>query len=135
MKKTFALFAMGGLLGFSLSRIGFSSWDEVHAMFTFADLRLFFTFMSGVTLLAIAFAVVRRFSKPEWPPRPIERGTLLGGAVFGLGWALSGACPGVAIVQLGEGRLYALFTLGGIVLGNWLYGAFLERRVSAVRDR
>lgn len=131
MKNVIALFAMGGLLGFSLSRIGFSSWDEVHAMFTFADLRLFLTFLSGVALLAAAFAVVLRVSKPAWPPRPIERGTLMGGVVFGLGWALCGACPGVVFVQLGEGKAYALITLGGVFLGNWLYGVFLEKRVSA----
>jgi uncharacterized membrane protein YedE/YeeE len=130
-KRTLALFAMGALLGASLSRMGFSSWDEVHAMFTFADLRLFLTFLTGVALLGVALAIVKRTSKPSWPPRPILRGTLAGGVIFGLGWALSGACPGVAVVQLGEGKLYALFTLAGIFAGNWAYGALLERRVRA----
>lgn len=129
-RRTIALFAMGGLLGASLSRIGFTSWDEVHAMFTFADLRLFLTFVSGVALLGVALEVVRRRARPAWPPRPIARGTLLGGAIFGLGWALSGACPGVAVVQLGEGKLYALFTLAGILAGNALYGAVSDARAA-----
>ena len=135
MKKlqgsTLALFAMGGLLGFSLSRIGFTSWDEVHRMFTFTDLRLFLTFAGGVSLLALIFFAIRKTTRPEWPGRPVLRGTLLGGVVFGLGWALSGACPGVAVVQLGEGKLYAVITLAGMLLGNHLYGAFLEKRVDA----
>jgi hypothetical protein len=54
---------------------------------------------------------------------------LVGGILFGVGWALSGGCPGVVLTQLGEGKLYALFALFGIGLGNWLYAAFLEARV------
>jgi uncharacterized membrane protein YedE/YeeE len=124
------LLGMGALLGFSLSRIGFTSWDEVNAMFTFRDLRMFLAFAVGVTLLTIAFGLVARVGpKPAWAARPIHRGTLLGGVLFGLGWALSGACPGVILTQLGEGRFYALFSLVGVALGNWAYGALLERRL------
>ncbi|MCC6213604.1 MAG: YeeE/YedE family protein [Polyangiaceae bacterium] len=114
-------------LGFSLNRIGFSSWDEVHAMFLFSDLRLFLTFASAVGFLAVAWIAVRRVSRPRWAPRPIHRGTVLGGALFGLGWAIAGACPAVALVQIGEGQLGALFTLGGVLLGNLVYSVVHER--------
>lgn len=125
----FKLGFCGALLGFSLANIGFTSWDEVFAMFTFADLRLFLTFVTGVSLLTVAFAVIRWRSRPDWPPRPIHRGTIVGGVLFGLGWVVSGACPGVILAQIGEGKLYALFSLGGVFFGNWLYGAHLERRM------
>jgi uncharacterized membrane protein YedE/YeeE len=59
--------------------------------------------------------------------RPIHRGTLLGGVLFGAGWALSGACPSIALVQLGEGQLAAAFTLAGIFTGNGLYAVARER--------
>lgn len=120
---------LGALLGFSLSRIGFTSWDEVHAMFVFADLRMFLTFALGVSLLTGAFYVIEKRSHPAWPKRPIHRGTLVGGVLFGAGWALSGGCPGVVLTQLGEGKLYALFALTGIAIGNALYGAFVEQRL------
>ncbi len=123
------LLVLGSLLGFSLSRIGFTSWDEVSAMFTFRDLRMFLAFAVGVGLLTGAFAIVQRRAPRPWPGRPIHRGTLLGGVIFGLGWAISGACPGVLLAQIGEGRLYALFALAGVALGNWGYGALLERRL------
>jgi uncharacterized protein len=121
--------ALGMLLGITLSRVGFTSWDEVHAMFTFADLRMFLTFALAVSLLGAAFFVIERRSHPAWPPRPIHRGTLVGGVLFGAGWALSGGCPGVVLAQIGEGKLYALLSLGGILLGNWLYAALLEARL------
>jgi len=129
MKTKLGLAVAGIALGFSLSRMGFTDFDQVNAMFRFADLRLFLTFAVGVTLLTAAFAVVRRAQHPAWPPRPIHRGTLLGGALFGLGWALSGACPGVVLAQLGEGKGYALFTLAGVLAGNALYAVTLEKRL------
>jgi uncharacterized membrane protein YedE/YeeE len=119
--------ALGLVLGFSLSRIGFSSWDQVHAMFTFSDLRLFLTFCSGVVTLGLAWLVVARMSRAAFPARPIHPGTLPGGALFGLGWALCGACPSIALVQVGEGQLGGFFTLAGILAGNWLYSVVHER--------
>jgi uncharacterized membrane protein YedE/YeeE len=119
----------GVLLGFSLSRIGFSSWDEVHRMFVFEDLRMFLAFASGVTALGLFWWGARSLSKHpiQWPSRLIHRGTFWGSAAFGTGWALGGACPGIVFVQLGEGQLGALWTLGGIVLGNTLYSFVHER--------
>jgi hypothetical protein len=124
-KATLAL--VGLLLGFTLSRAGFSSWDEIHSMFTFHDLRLFLAFLTGVLALAVAWAIVRRVSTPSWSPRPIHPGTLPGSLLFGLGWAISGACPAIALVQVGEGRMGGAFTLTGILAGNWLYAAVHER--------
>lgn len=120
---------LGALLGFTLSRTGFTSWDEVHAMFTFTSLRMFGAFALAVSLLAGAFFVIQKRSNPAWPPRPIHRGTLIGGVLFGAGWALSGGCPGVVLTQLGEGKMYALFALTGIAIGNWVYGAMFEARL------
>ena len=120
---------IGILFGFALSRIGFSSWDEVYRMFTFESLRMLLTFMVAVAVLALAWPLVRRFSAttPRWSPRPIHPGTLVGGLLFGVGWALSGACPSIALVQLGEGQAAALFTIAGIFVGNWIYSWTHER--------
>ena len=116
-------------LGFLLSRIGFSSWDEVHRMFVLADPRLLLAFAFAVIVLMVAWRVVWRLSnpKPGWRPRHVHRGTLWGGALFGVGWALTGACPIVCVVQLGEGQLAAGYTLLGILAGNYLYSRVHER--------
>lgn len=129
MKQTGMTLLLGVVFGFCLSRIGFTSWDEVHAMFTFGDLRLTIAFGIAVALLSVGWVAVRRLrpNDPAFAPRPIHRGTLVGGALFGAGWALTGACPSIALVQLGEGKLGALVTLVGIFVGNALYAAVHER--------
>lgn len=127
MSELLRVAIVGVGLGFSLSRIGFSSWDEVHRMFTFQDLRLFLTFLSGVVVLFFGWRVIAALSRPHWTPRRIHAGSLWGGLLFGAGWALSGACPSIALVQLGEGQLAALWTLGGVFAGNYLYSVAQER--------
>lgn len=117
-----AAFGLG--LGFSLSRIGFTDYEQVRSMFLFEDLRLFATFVGAVVVTFAGFALLSRHQRPA--RQPIHRGILPGALLFGTGWALTGACPGVILAQLGEGRVYALLTLAGMLGGSWLYG-----RVSA----
>lgn len=116
---------LGGLMGVVLSRIGFSSWDEVHAMFVFSDLRMFLGFGVAVMVLFVAFRALAKLtpSRTHFRVRPVHKGTLVGSLLFGAGWAVSGACPSIALVQLGEGQLAAGYTLLGVFAGNWLYGA------------
>ena len=108
-------------LGYTLQRAGFSSWTEVNKMFRFADLRLFLGFCGGVALLAVGWLVIQRVQRPRWTKRRLHPGTIPGGVLFGAGWALCGACPSISLVQLGEGKLAALITLGGLLIGNYLY--------------
>ncbi|GBD27790.1 hypothetical protein HRbin30_03146 [bacterium HR30] len=119
---------VGTIMGFVLSRAGFSSWDEVHAMFTLTDLRLVLGFGMAVVLLAIAWVVIARTTNVRWAPRHLHPGTIPGGLLFGAGWAICGACPSIALVQIGEGQLGALVTLAGMFVGNFLYAVAHERR-------
>lgn len=110
---------LGLTMGFGLSRIGFADYAELHRMFVLEDFRLVFTFMGAVGVLFAGLALIggrRRFNS-----RRVTKGTVAGGLLFGLGWVLSGACPAIALVQLGEGKLFAAVTLLGIVAGTWAY--------------
>lgn len=119
----------GLLLGFVLSRAGFTSYDEIHKMFVFSDMRLMFTFMGSMGLSMMVFMAIRRLGTT--PPRPIQLSTIVGGVLFGIGWSTTGACPGSGLVMIGEGQLPAIATVAGILLGAWLYG-FMNGRLSAV---
>lgn len=109
----------GLLMGMSLTFIGFADYGELHRMFVFADLRLLLVFAGGVALSMVGFAVLARGEK--LPRKPLHKGSVPGGVLFGLGWAITGACPSVALVQLGGGYLPALVTMVGIVLGVLAY--------------
>jgi uncharacterized membrane protein YedE/YeeE len=126
----------GVLFGFSLSRIGFSDYDELHKMFVFADWRMFFTFAGGLVLATLLFQVV--FRGRFQLSRPLHKGSILGGVLFGVGWALAGGCPSIPLVQLGEGKMVALFTVGGIVVGmllfRWLQARYLRWDVGSCAE-
>ena len=125
MSATMRTVFFGLLLGFSLSWMGFADYGEVHKMFVFSDLRLFLVFMGGVALTGVAFALLARGSNMQL--RPVHKGTILGGVLFGVGWAVTGACPGAALVQVGEGQLPAVVTLVGIFAGTFLYRVINSR--------
>jgi hypothetical protein len=118
--------ALAGLaLGATLTFAGFADYGEVHRMFTFQDLRLFLTFAVAVGVTFVGFLALARGA--ALPRRTIRATTVGGAALFGAGWALTGACPGAALAQLGNGYLPALFSLAGIFLGAALYGRLRAR--------
>lgn len=119
---------IGVLFGFVLSWVGFSDFDLVVDMFALGDLQLIVVFGVAVAVLAPAWRIIGgRVPGARFAARPVHRGTLLGGSLFGLGWAVTGACPSIAFVQVGEGQLAALLTIVGIFAGNGLY-AVVHRR-------
>lgn len=111
--------SLGLIIGFCLHYIGFSDFGEVHKLFTFADLRLLFTFVGAVMLAMIGFAVLARGKKLQ--TKPLHKGTVPGSILFGAGWAITGSCPAIVLVQIGEGKLPAFATIIGILLGIWIY--------------
>ncbi len=125
------LLPLGLALGYSLSRIGFTDYAEVHRMFVFDDLRMFLVFMGAVLVTGLGTAALGRWR--ALPKKRVHLGVVVGGVLFGLGWALTGACPGAALAQLGEGKLYALVSLAGIALGTLAFHA-LTRRFDVLRS-
>ena len=106
-------------MGTILSMVGFTDYTEVHNMFIFADLRLLFLFAATVGITMAGFFVLGRNS--NIPKKSYTKGTVPGSILFGAGWAITGACPSIALVQLGEGKIVALFTILGILAGVWGY--------------
>ncbi len=105
----------GLLLGFVVGRLGFTDYGELHRMLTFSDLRLFSAFLLAVNVLVLVFMTVGKGL--ALPGGVFHRGLVPGAVLFGVGWALTGACPGVALVQVGQGSVPALASLAGIGVG------------------
>jgi uncharacterized membrane protein YedE/YeeE len=121
----------GVVFAFCLSRARATHYDAIMGMFRLTDLHLFGVIGCAVATAALGLWLLRMSARRsisgapmELEPKPFRRGLVSGGLAFGVGWALSGACPGTALAQLGEGKLYALATVSGIVLGTWLERGF-----------
>jgi len=119
LKPHLAYGVLGVAFGVVLSRVGFGDYGELHNMFILNDLRLLYAFSGAVGLSMLAFFVLRNRIPPQ--QRLFQPGTLPGSMLLGFGWAVSGACPSIVLVQLGQGSLGALFTLFGMLCGIWLY--------------
>lgn len=106
----------GLALGYTVTNIGFGDYAELNRMFTFQDLRMLFAFAGAVGLIVVAFALVGARGKPG----RIHGGVIPGAVLFGTGWAISGGCPAIPIIQVASGYLPALVTIAGVMVGIWL---------------
>jgi uncharacterized protein len=127
--QALATVAAGALFGFGLALSGMIRPEVILSFLQFRDWGLMLV-MGGalaVTLLAYQLA-------PRWRRAPLlgaafeahtarmQRDTFVGSALFGIGWGLSGVCPGPAIAGLGAGNLQMLWVLAGLAAGAWLQG-------------
>lgn len=127
----------GGLFGFVLSRGRVTDYDTIAAMFQFDEFHLFGVIGSAIATAAVGLWALRRAGNRtvaghaiELRRKPWSPGAVWGGLLLGAGWALSGACPGTSLVQIGEGKLVAFFTVAGVLGGTYVYG-WLRSRPSA----
>ncbi len=131
---------LGTLFGFALSRAGATTYEYYAGLFLFKNFQLLQVIGTAVIVGMMGFALVRRF-KPRSllqkqpitiTPKPYKKTLIPGSLIFGLGWGLAGACPGTALVMLGEGKLGVLFTLTGLILGTYSYGVWESRKMLKV---
>ena len=127
----FFLLAAG--FGFVLSRAGAADYNFIQKMFLFRDFQLYGIIGTAVVVVAPGLWLLKRYGKTatgepiKIKPKPFHRGNLIGGVLFGIGWSMTGMCPGPILVNVGEGKLYALAALAGTLLGAYLLGATYPR--------
>jgi uncharacterized membrane protein YedE/YeeE len=130
--------AFGLAFGFILVRAGATAYDAIAGMFLLQDLHLVGVIGVAIATSALGFVLMRRgrvkarTGEPlALAAKPMQKGLVAGGLLFGAGWAIAGTCPGTALAQIGEGRLAGLFTLAGILIGAWLQQRTARQRVAA----
>ena len=127
MSYSFLLF--GAAFGFLLSRAGATTFDFYAKLFLLQDFQLLWVIATAAAVGASGVFLLKRFrahaldGQPlSYEGKPMRHGLVIGALLFGIGWGLSGSCPGTAPAMLGEGKLLAGFTLLGILLGTYVYG-------------
>jgi uncharacterized membrane protein YedE/YeeE len=130
---TLLYLALGAVLGFVLSRSGAADYDFIQAMFLFENVQLYGIIGTAVALTAPGVWLIKRRGRTllgrrlEIELKPLHRGNVAGGVLFGIGWSLAGMCPGPIVVNLGEGKVYALAVFAGALTGAGAFGALYER--------
>ena len=118
--RTYFYYALFGLaLGTTLSMSGFTDYTQIHSLFILQNIPLLLVFATAVGINMFGFMILTRNKKTS--KKKFTKGTISGSVLFGVGWAITGACPSIALVQLGEGKLAAVSTIIGILAGVWIY--------------
>ena len=118
----------GAYFGIVLTKAQVISAYKIRAMFLFREPDLYLIIGSAVAVGALSVFLIKRFHPATIageplaiPGKPLNKGTLIGGFLFGLGWFITGTCPGPIYAQIGSGEFFAFFTLAGALLGAWLF--------------
>ena len=134
-----AYLLLGTAFGFVLSRSGAADYDFIQNMFLFRDFQLYGIIGTAVAVTALGLIFLKRRGRTlrgevlALEAKPFHLGNALGGALFGIGWSITGMCPGPILVNIGEGKLYALAAFTGTLVGAALFGMSYGRFVTWLR--
>ena len=130
MSPRVAAATIGVVFGVVLSWSGLTSPEVIRAGLLFEDAYLFGFFATAVSTAFAGLWILRRRApralltgeRVQWEPIPPARRHVAGSILFGIGWGVSGACPGPIATQLGQGIAWAIPLSAGLVLGIVLFG-------------
>ena len=110
------------------------SWFRIQEMFRLQSFHMYGVIGTAVVVGIISLQLIRRFNLKTLggdpvvvQPKTFNKGQVYGGLIFGLGWAITGACPGPLFAQIGAGYTVVAVTLVSALAGTWVYGAVRTR--------
>lgn len=119
---------VGLVFGVVLTKSEVISWFRIQRMFRLEEAHVYLVMASAIAVGALSLWVLKRYQLKSLQgeaikikEKPFQKGVILGGLIFGMGWAITGACPGPIYAQLGSGETLALLTFAGAFIGSYLY--------------
>ncbi|WP_247651631.1 DUF6691 family protein [Chitinophaga eiseniae] len=110
------------------------SWFRIQEMFRLQSFHMYGVIGSAVLVGMLSVWLIKKFNiktiqgeTVTFQPKKFNRGQIYGGLIFGLGWAITGACPGPLFAQIGTGATVIVITLLSAIAGTWVYGKFREK--------
>jgi hypothetical protein len=132
-----------GLIKYSLVGIVFGivfvkaeiiSWFRIQEMFKLQSFHMYGVIGTAVGVGALSVALIKKYKIKTLQKetiainkKPFTKGNIYGGLLFGLGWAMTGACPGPLFAQIGAGIGSISIVIASAILGTWTYGYFKEK--------
>lgn len=128
-------YAFAGILfGVLLVKAEVISWFRIQEMFRLQSFHMYGVIGSAVAVGMLSVWLIKKYKIKTIYGEPIEfvtkklnKGNIIGGLLFGFGWAITGACPGPLFAQIGTGATVTIITLLSAIAGTWFYGYFREK--------
>lgn len=124
----------GALFGIVLVKSEVISWFRIQEMFRLQAFHMYGVIGSAIVVGMLSVFIIKRFQLKTITGEEIviqtkkfHWGNVYGGLIFGLGWAITGACPGPLFAQIGSGFLVTVVTLLSAIAGTWVYGLLKEK--------
>lgn len=125
---------VGIMFGIVFVKAEIISWFRIQEMFRLQSFHMYGVIGSAVVVGMISVFLIKKFNIKTldgetviFHPKKFQKGQIYGGLIFGLGWAITGACPGPLFAQIGSGYVVILATLLSAIAGTWTYGYFKEK--------
>lgn len=133
--KFIKFLAIGTIFGLVMAKSEAMSWFRIQEMFRFQSFHMYGIIGTAVVLGVIGVALIKKFKIHDINGNPIlfypkEKSILryiIGGSIFGLGWALSGACPGPMVVNIGYGFISMIVVFLFAIIGTYIYGIIKDK--------
>lgn len=124
----------GTWFGVLLIKAEVVSWYRIQEMFRFQSFHMYGVIGSAVAVGVVSIWLIRKLriktihnEEIVIQDKPLNKGNVYGGLLFGLGWAMTGACPGPLFALVGYGSLAIGIVLFSAIAGTWVYGLVRER--------
>jgi uncharacterized protein len=125
---------VGIVFGIVFVKAEIISWFRIQEMFRLHSFHMFGVIGTAVAVGAISVFLLKKFKTKTFSGdaitfenKELNKGTVIGGLIFGLGWAITGACPGPLYAQIGSGFGVIIVTLLSAIAGTWVYGKFKDK--------
>ena len=126
---------VGFIFGIVLTKCEAVSWYRIYEMFQFQSFHMYGIIMTAILTGIVGLQIIKRKEINDIKGNPIvildkEKGSTrywIGGLIFGLGWAMVGACPGPIFILMGAGFISVGLILFGAVFGTFLYGVIKDK--------
>lgn len=112
----------GSIFGFLLHKGGVTKYHVLEGQLLLTDFTVMKVILSAIAVGMVGFMLLHKTGKVEPQIKPAQLASnIIGGLIFGVGFAFAGFCPGTGAAALGEGEMGALYYIGGMVAGSYLY--------------
>lgn len=125
---------IGMFFGIVLTKAEVISWFRIQEMFRFQSFHMYGIIGSAVAVGMISVLLIKNLNiktingeTVKIEPKKYHKGYFIGGTIFGLGWALTGACPGPLFALIGNGYTVMIAALASAILGTYVYGLVRNR--------